>query len=122
MTNSIPLTAEQASSLRAIEGDWLRLTRDQEEFFRATEQGQVCTVYGDVILRVSQEQVTAAMEVAFKTGCRAALEMLGDSITEGVEITCDPPELGQTYLRVHVVDSLGKKASAIGLIPDPRAH
>jgi hypothetical protein len=121
MTESIPLTAEQAASLRSTESDWLKMTKEQEQFIRSTKPGWVCTIYGDELLRVSCSQMERAMEVAFKTACTAALQLLGSSI-EDVQITCDNLELGQTYLRVHATDGLGKTTSAIGMIPDPRAH
>lgn len=120
--DSIPLTAEQVSSLRSAESDWLKMTPEQEQFLLDLGPGQVCTFYGDQILKISGERMAKALEVAFKTACRAALEMLGSSSWESVDLKCETPALGQMYLRVTATDDQGKKASAIGMIPDPRGH
>ena len=80
-------------------------------------------LYGDTFLLLSEAKVDAAMKAAFEAATNAALQMLGITERYQVEdIDCDTPSLGQTYLRVTVRGTNGQQASAIGMIPDPRAH
>ncbi|MBE2211199.1 MAG: hypothetical protein IAE66_06290 [Xanthomonadaceae bacterium] len=119
---SMPLTPEQIACIDSPEGDWLKLTPEQEKFFRDTGPGMVCTIYDGQLLRLSGEHMASCMEVAFKTASKAALELLGEPLTETVNLKVHSPEVGQAYLRVTATNDLGKSASAIGMIPDPRHH
>ena len=117
---SMPLTAEQRIAMRS-DSAWLKMTPEQEDFIRSTQPGQVCCFYDDNILRVTEEQMSRAMETAFKAAASSAAKDLGlTGHVADFEIHCDPPELGQMFLRVTVTDDRGRKASAIGMIPDPR--
>lgn len=119
---SISLTREQIQQMIHPTSDWMRLTPEQEEFIRATGTGEQCTFYGDEILRLSNRQLEAIYEVAFKQAAAAALKELGRNLEEDIEVSIDSPEPGQLFVRVTVSDRTGKSASAIGMLPDPRTH
>lgn len=119
---SMPLTREQIATMTGQPVDWLMLTAEQEDFMRTNAPGDVFMFYGDAILKLHEDRLAQIMEVAFKAACQAALELLGMPLNESVQIRCEAPAQGQTYLRVTATDDQGKQASAIGMIPDPRGH
>lgn len=122
MKDTIALTRDQVASLRAPEGDWLRMTPEQQHFIKSTPPGMTCFFFDEVIVRVSEAQLTAAMEVAFKTAANAALQLINSPQGVQVQLSCKKPELGQTYLTVTATDDDGRTANGIGMIPDPRMH
>ena len=121
MTSSIRLNPDQVANLRSEEGDWLKMTKDQEAFINATGPDDVVAFIGDELVRVSAVEMAGAMESAFKTAVGAALQQLPGATIDNVTVTYDLPELGQEYLRVHA-EADGRKATAVATIPDPRRH
>jgi hypothetical protein len=101
----------------------MALTPDQHELIKSAGPGETCMFYGDELLCLSGDRLAAIHEVAFKTAAMAALkELRPDEDDSNMQFECESPALGQMYLRVTVTDSKGAKATAIGWIPDPRAH
>lgn len=119
---SIALTAEQVDALSNPDAGFMALTPEQHELIKTAAPDQVCMFYGDALIRFPKARMEPMLETAFKTAARAAMDLLGVTDDKIASIECDDMEFGQTYMRVSVTDDLGKKASAIGMIPDPRAH
>lgn len=120
--NQIRLTADQIAC-RDSDGDWLKLTPDQERFVRGCPRDHVVMLLDQSLVRVNGNRAASAMATAFGTACQAAAKTLGLTRNEQVaDIACDTPGLGARFLRVTMRDVAGREASAIGMIPDPRAH
>lgn len=120
--NQIRLTDRQRASMKT-DNQWLKTTKEQERFIRACPEGQRVMLYDDAFIRLPEARVEAAMKAAFEAGANAAFQTLGITDRSHVEsIDCDPPTLGQTYLRVTVRSTNGRETSAIGMIPDPRGQ
>lgn len=120
--NQMPLTEDQVACM-ASDGDWLKLTSEQEKFVLACPRGHVVMLLDNMLVRVDGNRAASAMASAFRTACEAAAKTLGLTRNEQVAgIACDTPSLGARFLRVTMRDVKGREASAIGMIPDPRAH
>lgn len=120
--NQIPLTEDQVACM-ASDGDWLKLTPEQEKFVLGCPRDHVVMLLDNMLVRIDGNRVASAMASAFGTACEAAAKTLGLTRNEQVaDIDCDTPSLGTRFLRVTMRDVTGREASAIGMIPDPRAH
>lgn len=120
--NQIPLTEDQVACM-ASDGDWLKLTPEQEKFVLGCPRDHVVMLLDQSLVRVNGNRAASAMATAFGTACEAAAKLLGLTRNEEVaDIACDTPSLGSRFLRVTMRDVTGREASAIGMIPDPRAH
>lgn len=120
--NQIRLTDAQISCISS-EGDWLKLTPEQEKFVLGCPRDHVVMVLDDSLVKVNGNRAASAMATAFGAACEAAAKQLGLTRNEDVAgIACDTPGLGARFLRVTMRDVTGREASAIGMIPDPRAH
>lgn len=119
--NEMKLTPKQVAAMNS-DSPWLKTTPEQEKFIRECPKGHVITLYDDAFIQVTEDRMAAAMETAFKTAASSAAQQLGLTTGHEFKIECDQPELGQAFLRVTVTDDCGRKASAIGIIPDPRTN
>ncbi|MFT4255689.1 MAG: hypothetical protein QM599_01800 [Pseudoxanthomonas sp.] len=126
---SLPLTRQQVEDMANPNSDWLRMTKEQEAFIAGTPDGFLCHLYDDAILRLSHAEFAAMMGEAWHTATLAAASLLlGRNVgmeavlNGGLNVVIDPPEVGQTFVRVTCTDDMGRSASGIGMIPDPRAH
>jgi hypothetical protein len=120
--NQVPLTDEQVACM-SDDGDWLKLTPDQEKFVLGCPKDHVVMVLDNTLVQVNGNRAASVMATAFGAACEAAAKQLGLTRNEQVaDIACDTPGLGARYLRVTMRDVAGREASAIGMIPDPRAH
>lgn len=120
--SQIPLTNEQIGCMSS-EGDWLKLTPDQEKFVLGCPRDHVVMLLDQSLVRVNGNRAASAMATAFGTACNTAAKLLELTRNEDIaDIQCDTPSLGTQFLRVTMRDVAGREASAIGMIPDPRAH
>jgi len=120
--NQIPLTEDQVACM-ASDGDWLKLTPEQEQFVLGCPRDHVVMLLDNMLARIDGNRAASVMASAFGTACEAAAKTLGLTRNEQVaDIACDTPSLGARFLRVTMRDVTGREASAIGMIPDPRAH
>ena len=119
---SMALNRQQIESMNNPEADWLGMTPEQEQFIKAAGANETCLFYGDEILRLQHGQLLAIYEVAFKAAANAAIKLLGATDGMNVRLDMDTPEIGQIFVRVTATEDTGKKAAAIGMVPDPRMH
>jgi hypothetical protein len=120
--NQIRLTADQIACMGS-DGDWLKLTPEQEKFVLGCPRDHVVMLLDNTLVRIDGNRAASAMATAFGVACEAAAKTLGLTRNEQVaDIRCDTPILGTQFLRVTMRDLSGREASAIGMIPDPRAH
>lgn len=120
--NQIRLNEDQIACM-SDDGDWLKLTPDQEKFVLGCPKDHVVMLLDNTLVRVNGNRAASVMATAFGAACEAAAKMLGLTRNEQVaDIACDTPGLGARFLRVTMRDVDGREVSAIGMIPDPRAH
>jgi hypothetical protein len=103
--------------------DFRQVTQEELELVRSCGPDERCIVYDDRFIKLPIARILAMHEVAFKVAYTDALRLAEvEDADQLVSCELDDIEVGQTFLRVTVTDKQGRRTSAVGMLPDPRAQ
>lgn len=97
-------------------------TAEQLEMVQSCKPGEVCWQWGEKFMKTTKARLASALESAFQAAWAAAEENAKGHLGEVESFDVDDPEMGATFLRVVLKDSMGREAMGIGMIPNPNAE